>query len=206
MPEPMISDGVHKLGLVLQPSIQNLYQLSALFTTQDGEWYPSAKPYSIPTWALKWGVFSFMERGAATHILVRVEDKFGKPIQSFVNVSNPSTTTALNTGDKPSGWQNFPIFEGFDPDIGEHGPWRVAMNGSDFAIDGIGLPHKWHVSTFIVFTKTDDIVIPPPVIPPPVISPPILPDDFLWPTQEINLTRPTILRVTGGQMFTLEVR
>lgn len=198
MPEFMFSEGASRLRLIERPASGNSLKLDYIFTTQDGEWYQSDKPYSVPEWAIfRYNKATFMERGAATHIFVRVEDEAGIAIPSFVQISNPGMTSVLATVDKPSGWQNLPIFEGYNPDAGEHGPWSVTADGANVVVDGIGLPHSWHVSTFLVFVKSAEPVIQPT---PPVV----VPDG--WPVQEIHLTSPTILRVTGGQPFNLECR
>ena len=63
-----------------------------------------------------------------------------------------------------SGWANFNIEHGsgYAPERGEAGWWnvKVADAPSEIAHD-IGLPHSWHVSTFLIFVW-DEAALPEP--------------------------------------------
>lgn len=52
-----------------------------------------------------------------------------------------------------SGWANLPLAgsSSFAPDRGESGPWCWAPGGAAEVVCGGGLPHKHHVSTFVVW-------------------------------------------------------
>jgi hypothetical protein len=187
------SDGAEKLNLVFPNQGGAKYSLYRVFTTINGHWEIEDNVFSLPLWAFAYATPLFLERGAATHILVRVEKADGSPLVETVIFRNGNLTNALNTGDKPSGWQNQPIYNNkYDPDSGEHGAWSVQLPGADFGIEGVGLPYGWHVSTFIVYRLS--VANQPPVVTPTV-----------WPVQNIVLTQPTILRVSGAVPFTVEV-
>ena len=192
------SDAAATAKLVFPMQVGGKYQLYAVFTTQDGHWYVEPdKPFSVPEWAINWyGRPSFMERGGAQHIFVRVEKSDGTPVPADVVFRTDKNSITLNTGDKPSGWQNLPIYDGYDPNAGEHGGWAVYVDGADLGVSGIGLPYKWHVSTFIVFRAVDVATpVPPPVTPPdpgPVV-------------RVLTIDVPTVLRLVATAPLTIEI-
>lgn len=169
------------------------YTLYALFTTIDGHWYTEDNRFSIPEWAISmYGRASFQERGGAQHIFVRVEKKDGTAVPTTVVFRNADNSYSLNTGDKPSGWQNLPIYDGYNPDTGGHGGWSVYVDGADLGVTGIGLPFNFHISTFIVFQVADEDTTTEPVDTDPVV-------------QDLVITVPTILRITANAPLTIEV-
>lgn len=132
------------------------------FTTQDGEWFVSDKPYSITKEALeKYGGENIHGEGAAHHIFVRLSAKVSQSAEAI----EFNTEDGRNKNEFPvySGahlWVCFPIFQAYDPNI-EQGAWLVRIDGEKVA-EGIGLPHGWHVSTFLVVEDVPVVVVPEP--------------------------------------------
>jgi hypothetical protein len=123
------------------------------FHTQDGEWFVSGKPYSITKEAIeKYGGEDIEGEGAAHHIFVRV------PLTASVLEFNTEDGKNPNIYYTPATWTNFAIFQAYDPNI-EQGAWLVRIDGEKVA-EGIGLPHGWHVSTFLVVEEAGDVVLP----------------------------------------------
>ena len=81
-----------------------------------------------------------MEKGGAQHIFVRVEKSDGTPVPTLVTYRSADNLLTYSTGDKSSGWQNLPIYDKYNPDVGEHGGWSVYVDGADLGVQGIGLP------------------------------------------------------------------
>ncbi|MFN8493148.1 MAG: hypothetical protein U0350_36430 [Caldilineaceae bacterium] len=189
------SAGASRLKLVLPVQAGAArYALHAIFTTSNGQWYPSDNPFSIEQWAIdQWGKASFMERGAATHILVRVENQDGTAAPATVFFRNGDSSFSLGTANKPSGWQNMPIYDSYNPGNGEHGGWAVFLDGADLGVKGIGLPYNWHVSTFIVFRA---LVTPQPPPDPQPDEPAIIP---------LVISRPTTIQIAASAPFMIEV-
>lgn len=127
------------------------------FTTRDGEWFVSGKPNGITKEELeKYGGEDIPGKGAAHHIFVRV------PADAFVVEFNTADGKNPAIYHKPGplagvAWINHPIFQGYNPDAGEVGPWLVRIDGEKVA-EGIGLPYGWHVSTFLVVEEANVIV------------------------------------------------
>lgn len=125
------------------------------FTTQDGRWYVSDKPYGIDKDSLlKYINEDIPGRGAATHIFVKV------PADAYVvefNTSDRKNKTEVF--DKGGEWISFPMFHtsSYNPDVGEVGPWHVRIDG-EIVADGLGLPHSEHVSTFLVVADVEPVV------------------------------------------------
>lgn len=129
------------------------------FTTLDGSWEPNNKPFSITPIATKYAG-QIPGAGAAHHIFVRAPK--GSLVVEFntedgLNPSGPLSPDA-------SGWVNFPIFQAYNPDKGEAGPWHVWIDGERVTkpSEGMGLPYGWHVSTFLVVEDAEpDVQVPP---------------------------------------------
>jgi hypothetical protein len=113
------------------------------FTTRDGSWEPNNLPFSITQVAAE--KYKGIEGGgAAHHIFVKPpKDAY---IVEFNTPDGKNRTQVVVDGDE---WISFPIFQGYNPDRGEQGAWLVRVDGEKVA-EGIGLPHNWHVSTFLV--------------------------------------------------------
>jgi hypothetical protein len=126
------------------------------FTTRDGSWEPSDKPFSItPVAAAKYA--NIPGRGAAHHIFVHVPQ--GAGVVEFNTADRKNRNEIFVWGE--SKWVNFPIWQGYNPDKGEVGAWGVWIDGEKVA-DGLGLPYGWHVSTFLVVEdKEPQVEIPP---------------------------------------------
>lgn len=131
------------------------------WTTQDGEWYPSGKPYSIKAGAWhQWHEEPIPGKGGATHIFVkgRVGDKV-----RFYTEGGLSDERIITD---QSGWVNMPMWRSSAYMAGE-GPWHVEVNGVKVNSRGIGLPQGNHVSTFLVTEHVeDDAPAEPQPIPP----------------------------------------
>jgi hypothetical protein len=133
------------------------------FTTRDGEWYPSNKPYSITKEAAE--KYAHLATGAAHHIFV-VPPMGSKTVEfNTLDGRNPIKMDAAGQDGNPYRLVGTPIFQAYDPVKGD-GMWHVWVDGQRVTKDGegIGLPHGWHVSTFLV---VEDVPVPsePPTIP-----------------------------------------
>lgn len=158
---------------------KDYFVVKDIFTTFDGSWELGGNIFAVPGWArneyLKpaGAPDRFDDAGGATHLFVRVEDGNGQPLHAdIVFQTIAGLTVRANTfqDGKRSGWCNLFMTRdsAFDPNKSERGPWsiRVDATPSDLVM-GLGLPFRWHVSTFVVFQlrRADDgvIVVPPPV-------------------------------------------
>lgn len=133
------------------------------FTTQDGEWYVSNKPYSITKEALaRWSGEDIPGKGGATHIFVLVP--FGAMVVEF-NTSDGRNRKEYYTYTNGNPWVNHPISKdaAYNPDDNV-GPWHVRIDG-ELVAEGIGLPHSWHVSTFLVVEDVEPVAQVPPTVP-----------------------------------------
>ena len=157
---------------------QDHFVVKDIFTTFDGSWEQGGNIFAVPGWAradyLKpaGAADRFDDAGGATHLFVRVEDGAGQPLHAdIVFRTTAGLTVRANTfqDGKRSGWCNLFMTRdsAFDPTAGERGPWSLRVDSvpSDLVM-GLGLPFRWHVSTFVVFQRrrADDgvIVVPPP--------------------------------------------
>src|SRR5690349_17731693 len=96
--------------------------MSYIFTTQDGEWFTSNKPYAISADALaRYAAQDIPGKGAANHILVRATPG------SLVYVNTTDGKNPVNYYVPESGWINHPMTHdsSYVPARGEHGPWVV---------------------------------------------------------------------------------
>lgn len=176
-----ISKWAQEFGITVEPVTGNpgetVYKVVDIFTTRDGSWEPSNTPGSVPQWArdayLKpWGSLQYFDdAGAATNL-------FGG-LWLNGNMIPHGTMRFWTYGDnanhvdqrvKLSGWANIPLWpsSSFVPDRGERGPWAWQPKGvAADLVKGGGLPQRWHVSTFAVWTPvTLPNVVTPPVDPP----------------------------------------
>jgi hypothetical protein len=128
------------------------------FTTQDGEWYSSQKPYSITEAELAaYGDEEIPGMGGANHIFVK-----SKSGDYIVFDTSDGKNHTINYA-PPSGWINFPLFHSsaYVPARGEQGPWIVWVNNVEVA-RGLGLPDGLHVSTFLIVEDVDSGSQPQP--------------------------------------------
>jgi hypothetical protein len=126
------------------------------WTTQDGEWFASSKPYSIDVEHVGKYV-GIPGAGAAHHAMIK------SPPSSLVEFFVPGGLKESRIADG-SGWVNFPMFgeSSYNPDVGEVGPWIVRVDGQSVA-EGIGLPYGFHVSTFLVVEDVKpEVPVPEP--------------------------------------------
>lgn len=178
----MISDWIHRFGYEIrdvEPSLigenESCWKVVDAFTTIDGEWYTSDKVGSIPQWAIdQYHTASFDDAGGSQHLFFRFEDENGVPaIRNNSYIYTGRACQAWTDGyDKlldqnyrgyvqpipfakdHSGWGNIVMFEPFWPDQGQHGPWCIKPFGPCETVTGIGLPYKYHISTFIVWRES----------------------------------------------------
>jgi hypothetical protein len=184
-----ISEGAKKLGVKVHsmtPQDEWVYEVKDIWTTQDGSWEVSSKPYSVPQWARDNYLRSPSDPlyedsfGADHNFFAMALDENGKPIQdqSFLfwsdgpdKVKDPNYTNFVKrTPDRASGWVDIPIFNSFVPERGETGAWSVIpISGKFEYITGAGLPANLHVSTFVVFQRvkrgTNPVPTPDPLDP-----------------------------------------
>lgn len=148
-----------------------------IFTTFDGSWEVGGNIFSLPRWARDaylrpLGAPDYFEdAGGATHIFARVEDEQGRPVATEIRFwTNARLEIYEQTGKKKSGWANLFMNRdsAYDPEH-ERGAWSVvpAVPFAE-AVAGVGLPYRWHVSTFIVWQWQPAKVEP---MEPPVVTP-----------------------------------
>lgn len=104
------------------------------------------------------------EGGADHHILVCVQNAEGERVSGagvvftsdgpqFLQPPNdPEKVATLTT--KTHGWCDLAMYASSQSDPPAPGPWstsRLAMGGVSDIVTGMGLPWRWHVSTFIVY-------------------------------------------------------
>lgn len=184
----MISKWAQEFGLTVEPVTgqpgETINRVVAIFTTRDGSWEPSDKPGSVPQWArdtyLKPANHPqyFDDAGAAQNLFGAVMDNgymVPRGTMHFWTYTDNQNHTDQRV--KLSGWANIALWpsSSYVPDRGEKGPWAWQPKGikSD-VVKGGGLPQRWHVSTFAVWS---------PVTLPNVITPPVEPE----PTQPETL-------------------
>ena len=178
-----ISEWAQKFGLWIEPTTGNpgetIYRLKDIFTTRDGSWEPSSTPGSVPQWArdayLKpsGSVQYFDDAGAAQNLFGAIISESGSMIPhgnfefwTYTDNQNHSIQRA-----KLSGWANISLWpsSSYVPDRGEKGPWAWQPKGvkADL-VKGGGLPQRWHVSMFAVWSPVTLPTVTPPIDPPVV--------------------------------------
>lgn len=164
-----ISEGARRLNLNIADKGAGNYELVELFTTQDGQWEPSGKPFSVPQWALSY-LPGFSSAGAATHAFVRVEDEQRKPLKTIVRFGSVPVATAS----KPEMWAIQQVSGSYKPDLGEHGAMTIDFAEAKHKIEGVGLPWNNHVSLFAVYRQIAEQPKPPVVVPHPPSQPGVI--------------------------------
>lgn len=156
----MISDGAKRLNLNISAYTAGRYDLVAMFTTQDGEWDISDKPYSVPLWARRY-LTGFSSAGAATHAFARVESADGVPIAAPIRYWCDGVMDIVTTDSKPELWANHAINGSYNP-ANEHGPWSMQPIDGCVTLSGIGLPYNHHVSLFTIWREVAAQPVPEP--------------------------------------------
>jgi len=171
--------GVTVVPAVVAPGQDHLV-IKDLFTTFDGSWEPGGNIFALPAWAradylkANGAPDRFDDAGGATHLFVRVEDGQGQALNMDIRfATSAGLTVRANAAEqgKRSGWCNLFMNRdsAFDPHAGQRGPWSVQVEGlPGEVVQGLGLPFRWHVSTFVVFQRKraeDEVIIVPPPLP-----------------------------------------
>jgi hypothetical protein len=148
------------------------YRIREVFTTRDGSWEPSSNPGSIDQWAAdEWhSGADWKGAGGTNNFFIKVLDKDGKPLAGKglyywqgPMTADPSKLTNVNqkitwqTGD-----ENLPVWDYYNPGLGEMGKWSGTTVGRSDVLMGVDLPYKWHVSTFVVMQETTSEPTTPP--------------------------------------------
>ncbi len=200
-----------KLGIeaVDPPVGTGWFKVKDIFTTMDGSWELNGTIFSIAKWARDtylrpFGAPDYFDdAGGATHLFARVEDENGQALPKEVRFSTGNLMIPVNTGQKKSGWAN--MFMNADsafkpgPDGGERGPWSaIPLVPHAETVTGLGLPYRWHVSTFVVWQWQPAQVVTPPIDPP--IDPPVdgdLAKQVAWCVREIKGLKTLLGQWTG---------
>lgn len=140
------------------------YVIKDIFMTANGSWQITGRPDDVPLWAKdSYLTPEFLEAGADHHLFGAVIGPDGKQMRDvritywsdgFERLGDPDYDGFIAVRVKPeSGWANLPMAGGssFAPDRGESGPWCWTPGGASEVICGGGLPHKHHISTFVVW-------------------------------------------------------
>jgi hypothetical protein len=166
------------------------FRIADEFQTRDGHWEPSGELFGIDKQHAERYAHEASQLGGATHIFVKAPA--GTKVGFLNRYSNQVVQEELSDG----GWINFFLGRGsnYDPDHNT-GPWNVLVDGETVA-QGIGMPHNWHISKFLVIERIGEQPAPPPsdpgTGPEPVPMPEPEPDEntHIWVT--VN---------TGGETY-----
>lgn len=136
-----------------------------LFTTENGEWFvnPERRWGITPAMLEKYGDVDIPGKGGDHHIFC-----FSALGQTVTIHNRYDSSQDVNIPIPASGWVEYPLYGGssYNPDRGELGPYDVWVDGSVVA-QGIGMPNRHHVSTFVVTDRIDGEV---PEVPPPSVG------------------------------------
>lgn len=151
-----------------QPTGEIVYRVKDIFTTRDGSWDPTDKPGSVTAWARECYLRPlgapdyFDDAGGDHHLFARTLDIDGKPIKQEGLVrcwsdglqklgdGNYNGYVCMTPKEK-SGWANVVMFNHYNPDRDECGPWCWCPDGAADVVVGGGMPFNWHVSFFVVW-------------------------------------------------------
>ncbi len=177
-----------------RPQGDHVYRIVDIFTTRDSSWEPSDTPGSVEPWAREAYLRPsgapdyFDDAGADHHLFARILDAEGRPVTTerlvrywsdgLAQLGNPDYQGyTRETPKERSGWANIPIWSGshFNPEAGGRGPWCWCPEGASDVVVGGGMPHNWHVSTFVVWqlqprqgqTQPPDAPVDEPPLEPP---------------------------------------
>ncbi len=174
----MISRWATQLNVVVRkcedrpdkPEGNSVYRLVDFFTTHNGSWEPANRFGAVSEWARDKYLRPlgapdyFDDAGADHHMFARVLDREGRPIvqhdlirywsDGFEKLGDPNYSGFIHATPKDkSGWANQPMFNSFNPDRGEHGPWCWCPEGAADVIVGGGMPNNQHISFFAVWQE-----------------------------------------------------
>lgn len=133
------------------------YKLTERFTSRDGRMEVDPREYGMTQHGLDVVGDKKEHLGGATQIFTRIDGGPGVQTDYFTR----DNKLHLARLPKPeSGWCTFDMTHGnagYNPEQGQVGWWNAKIDGteSDVAAE-IGLPHSWHVSTFLVFTWAEN--------------------------------------------------
>lgn len=129
-----------------------MYKAIKIFTSRDGKLdHPDERAYGISQEGVNEIGDAKPHLGGATHIFAKTR---GGPSDRVKFFTRDNLHNFVRTEKPESGWAEYPIEHGsgYDPDKGQTGWWNVRVEGAPSdTVEGIGLPHSWHVSTFVVF-------------------------------------------------------
>lgn len=139
-----------------------MYKLAKMFTSRDGMLEPDSREYGISAENLAEikDVKNYL--GGATHIFVRID---GGPSQQARFFTRNNALSFVRSEKPESGWAEYELEHGsgYAPERGEIGWWNVEVEGAPSeVVEGIGLPHSWHVSHFLIFSWQESDVTDPP--------------------------------------------
>jgi hypothetical protein len=147
------------------------YRIREVFTTRDGSWEPSANLGSIDQWAVDewWSGAKWKGAGGTNNFFIMVLDKAGQPIVGKGLYWWQKGTEPANATDTKVTWddgtENLPVWNYYNPAAGETGSWSGATVGRSDVLEGVDLPYKNHISTFVVLQESDAAIEPPPTYP-----------------------------------------
>ena len=148
------------------------YRIIQVFTTCDGSWQPSTNPGSIDQWAVDaWhSGADWKGAGGTNNFFIKVLDKagnvvVGKGLYYWQGAMTSDPTKLTNINQKTTwndGTENLPVWDSYNPSLGQMGKWGGTTVGRVDVLMGVDLPYNWHTSTFVVVQETDaEPTIPP---------------------------------------------
>lgn len=133
------------------------YKLTERFTSRDGKLEPDPRQFGMTEHGLDVIGAAKDQLGGATQIFARVD---GGPNRAVDYFTRDNKLNFVRDPKPESGWSVWDLTHdsaGYNPDKGEVGWWNAKVDGADSEIaENIGLPYSWHVSTFLVFTWTEE--------------------------------------------------
>lgn len=159
-----LSPAFQRLNLAIDRLKENYvprFVVKEVWTTQDGSWDVSEKPYSVTQWARDRYLHApdhpaYIENGgAATHILAAALDLNGRLIQGqefCVSWPGSDVTIAAKSG----GFADFKMGASYSPEDEQAGAYEVEVKGVlSERLCGLALPDNHHISVFVVFQEHD---------------------------------------------------
>lgn len=162
LPTYQASPAFHALNMTVRQPVGARFILTHFFTTYYGSWESKGNVFQTPPWARELFLKPngdpeyFDDAGGDHHLFGAVMNSRRNLIKTArIRYSWPDGNTDQEVKER-SGWANLPIWNSFDPDIGESGVWMwypIGTGGSEI-ISGGGLPKNHHVSMFAVWMDT----------------------------------------------------